>query len=101
MKPVLDPFMIQKFLQTTRTNFPEPLVGRSQVRVLLATFGTASLTIVTTVFWLCVIQPCLSTSKSTAHPTSIPWLQNQADCEKTARSWRNGACWDQEHSPDF
>lgn len=35
------------------------------------------------------------------HPTSIPWINNQFDCERTYRIWNNGQCWDLEHSPVF
>ncbi|BAZ03411.1 hypothetical protein [Calothrix sp. NIES-3974] len=35
------------------------------------------------------------------HRTSIPWLQNRADCEHTSRTWEGGKCWDGEHDPTF
>ncbi|MDB9372829.1 hypothetical protein [Nodularia sphaerocarpa] len=35
------------------------------------------------------------------HPTSIPWINNQFDCERTYRIWKDGKCWDLEHSPVF
>lgn len=35
------------------------------------------------------------------HPTSIPWINNQSDCERTNRNWYDGKCWDAEHSPTF
>lgn len=35
------------------------------------------------------------------HPTAIPWLENQASCEDTGRSWDQGQCWDQQHNPNF
>ncbi|MBW4517304.1 MAG: hypothetical protein KME11_19015 [Timaviella obliquedivisa GSE-PSE-MK23-08B] len=35
------------------------------------------------------------------HSASIPWLQDQATCEKTDRSWYNEQCWDDQHDPSF
>ncbi|MEA5620919.1 hypothetical protein VB711_24220 [Cronbergia sp. UHCC 0137] len=35
------------------------------------------------------------------YPTSIPWIYKQSECEHTGRNWRNGKCWDNEHSPTF
>jgi hypothetical protein len=38
---------------------------------------------------------------SSTHPAVIPWINNQAECEKTGRIWRNGGCLESEHSPTF
>jgi glucan phosphoethanolaminetransferase (alkaline phosphatase superfamily) len=35
------------------------------------------------------------------YPTSIPWINNQVECERTYRSWQNGECWDGQHNPMF
>ncbi|WGV25704.1 hypothetical protein [Halotia branconii] len=35
------------------------------------------------------------------YPTSIPWIDNQSECRHTNRTWRDGKCWDSEHSPMF
>ena len=35
------------------------------------------------------------------YPTSIPGINNQFDCERTYRIWKDGKCWDSEHSPVF
>jgi len=43
----------------------------------------------------------LSSISNSPHPTSIPWLHNQFDCEHTGRTWRNEECWDYEHNPMF
>ncbi|MBD2214935.1 hypothetical protein H6G27_34595 [Nostoc linckia FACHB-104] len=42
----------------------------------------------------------ISKSKS-YYPTSIPWISDQSECENTNRIWRDGKCWDYQHSPDF
>jgi hypothetical protein len=68
-----------------------------QLTALLGFLTTAS----TTAFWLYIVQPSFSSTDATIHPTSIPWLQNQLDCKKTGRTWQDGACWDQEHNPEF
>jgi hypothetical protein len=98
MKPIRDPFIMQKLFQTQSAPMPS---NRRQISALIATLGTASLTTIATLFWLYIVQPDLASSNSRVHPTSIPWLQNQEDCEKTARTWQNGTCLDSEHSPDF
>jgi hypothetical protein len=48
-----------------------------------------------------IISSVTSISNSPPSPTSIPWLENQFDCEHTGRTWRNGKCWDWEHNPLF
>jgi hypothetical protein len=46
--------------------------------------------------------PYLLTSVDTDHhSTSIPWIENKYDCEKTGRIWQNNKCWDNEHNPMF
>ncbi|WP_414543634.1 hypothetical protein [Nostoc sp. CCY0012] len=35
------------------------------------------------------------------YPTSIPWIYEKSQCERTNRVWRDDKCWDYEHSPDF
>ncbi|MBW4646014.1 MAG: hypothetical protein KME23_23985 [Goleter apudmare HA4340-LM2] len=41
-------------------------------------------------------------SASTSHnPTSIPWINNQAACAQSGRTWSNDKCWDYEHNPLF
>lgn len=42
-----------------------------------------------------------SISTSSAHPTSIPWLEDKFNCEHTGRTWSKGQCWDSEHNPMF
>lgn len=43
----------------------------------------------------------LTTMPVEAYPTSIPWLQDQATCEKTDRSRLDEQCWDSRHDPNF
>ncbi|MTJ06830.1 MULTISPECIES: hypothetical protein [unclassified Anabaena] len=40
-------------------------------------------------------------STYTPHTTSIPWIDDEHECQKTGRIWNNNKCWDDEHSPDF
>jgi hypothetical protein len=35
------------------------------------------------------------------YPTSIPWINDESECEHTSRVWNDGKCWDSEHSPNF
>ncbi|MBD2680071.1 MULTISPECIES: hypothetical protein [Nostoc] len=35
------------------------------------------------------------------NPTSIPWIDNEFDCQYTRRTWRDNKCWDSEHNPMF
>ncbi|MBC1240019.1 hypothetical protein [Nostoc sp. 2RC] len=32
------------------------------------------------------------------NPTSIPWIDNEFDCQYTRRTWRDDKCWDSEHN---
>ncbi len=45
--------------------------------------------------------PSISIPSIFIHSTSIPWIDNQSECEKTGRTWDNKKCWDDQHSPDF
>ncbi|HLP87853.1 MAG TPA: hypothetical protein VK184_04495 [Nostocaceae cyanobacterium] len=38
---------------------------------------------------------------TTTHPTSIPWIKEQGQCEETGRTWQKNKCWDYEHNPSF
>jgi hypothetical protein len=33
------------------------------------------------------------------YPTSIPYIDNQIDCDKFNREWKDGKCWDNKHNP--
>ncbi|MCU0566686.1 MAG: hypothetical protein MUF49_08830 [Oculatellaceae cyanobacterium Prado106] len=43
----------------------------------------------------------LSLDSSEIFPTGIPWLQTEAECERSQRIWKDGQCWDEEHDPSF
>ena len=63
--------------------------------LLLAIFSTSSFSIFQFFF-------SSTTSKSTeSHPTSIPWIDNELQCQHTKRVWQDDKCWDAEHSPTF
>ncbi len=36
-----------------------------------------------------------------SYPTSLPWVESKSQCEEFGRTWRNGQCWDGEHSHNF
>jgi hypothetical protein len=36
-----------------------------------------------------------------SYPTSIPGIDDQFQCENSARTWRNDKCWDDKHDPLF
>jgi hypothetical protein len=38
---------------------------------------------------------------SSSYPTSIPWIDNQSECEHTGRDWHDTKCWDNQHSSTF
>ncbi|MFZ1027537.1 MAG: hypothetical protein WAN66_15120 [Limnoraphis robusta] len=67
------------------------------ILVMAITLGSFAFTIAMSIY---LILKWSSPSGMVA-PTSIPWLTNQADCQKTGRIWLHGECWDTEHSPDF
>jgi hypothetical protein len=35
------------------------------------------------------------------HPTVLPWIADRASCEGDYQEWRDGGCYDSEHSPEF
>jgi hypothetical protein len=40
-------------------------------------------------------------SSEKSHPTAIPWINDEAECKKTGRTWRDQQCWDKEWSHKF
>ncbi|NJN85275.1 MAG: hypothetical protein HC881_01755 [Leptolyngbyaceae cyanobacterium SL_7_1] len=52
-------------------------------------------------FLVKVLQPVVESQAAIDHPTSIPWLNSADSCEHTGRTWRDEACWDEEHDPSF
>jgi hypothetical protein len=45
--------------------------------------------------------PALPPTAPSSYPTVIPWLKDQATCEKTDRAWHDDQCWDSQHDPSF
>jgi hypothetical protein len=43
----------------------------------------------------------LTSQLTTTHPTSIPWIKDKTECEKTGRDWLEDKCWDNQHNPTF
>jgi hypothetical protein len=70
----------------------------SALAILVLT-GVLAALVVPAYLWL--LQ--LNTEQNTepAHPTAIPWLQDQQSCEKTGREWQEGKCWEREWSHMF
>jgi hypothetical protein len=50
---------------------------------------------------LSFVLPSINIPSRYTHATSIPWIDNEHECQKTGRTWDNNKCWDDEHSPDF
>jgi hypothetical protein len=42
-----------------------------------------------------------SKAEDSFYATSLPWIQDKSDCEHRGRTWKDGKCWDKEHSPMF
>ncbi|MDZ8187360.1 MAG: hypothetical protein RMX96_21240 [Nostoc sp. ChiSLP02] len=40
-------------------------------------------------------------TRTSYHPTSIPWIVDASECEHTGRNWRDRKCWDDKHNPLF
>lgn len=60
------------------------------------------ISLITPIGWLYVIQPLiLYIQANPVYATAIPWLQSEADCVATGRSWDGEDCWDVEHDPNF
>jgi len=47
------------------------------------------------------VLPSLTPLPTSFYPTSIPWIYDKSECERTGRIWNNGKCWDFEQSPNF
>lgn len=35
------------------------------------------------------------------HPTALPWIESEAQCRGVNRTWKDGFCFDSDHSPEF
>ncbi len=54
------------------------------------------------VLWPPTAQPTTQpTAQPSVQPAEIPWLNNQADCERTGRKWQGDRCLDFQHNPTF
>lgn len=40
-------------------------------------------------------------SVSLAYPTALPWIEHESACSGAHQTWKNGFCFDSEHSPSF
>jgi hypothetical protein len=59
-------------------------------------------TLITLSLLLPLFTASLFASTGTSHySTSIPWIDNASECERTGRNWRDRKCWDNEHDPMF
>ncbi|TAF09226.1 MAG: hypothetical protein EAZ77_05845 [Nostocales cyanobacterium] len=43
----------------------------------------------------------VTSSLNTIHPTSIPGIKDQEECQSTGRVWQDDKCWDYDHNPSF
>jgi hypothetical protein len=69
-----------------------------------ALFTTFSFTIVSSgiyTIFLIVSASNFGETSTANNPTSIPWIDNQATCAKTGRTWSDDKCWDYEHNALF
>lgn len=65
------------------------------ITLLVCSFATFK------VIYHLLISSVSSTTNTSFQPTSIPWLEDQSNCQHTGRSWHQNKCWDNEHSPTF
>jgi hypothetical protein len=67
------------------------------------TFFTAfySLLVVSGFYLGSLLISYLTSNLTTTHPTSIPWIKEKSECEKTGKTWQDNKCWDSEHNPLF
>ncbi|MEA5515390.1 hypothetical protein [Nodularia sp. UHCC 0506] len=63
--------------------------------VLFIILSTSSITIFQFIF------SSISFPSTISHPASIPWIDNQVECQNTKRIWQDNKCWDAEHNPTF
>ncbi|TVP61430.1 MAG: hypothetical protein EA343_14265 [Nodularia sp. (in: Bacteria)] len=83
-------------LQDKNTVYPL----RNPVNVLFL-LGLFIIFIISSFAILSLVFPSISFMPTSPHPTSIPWINNKFDCERTYRIWNDDKCWDSEHSPTF
>ncbi|NJR39736.1 MAG: hypothetical protein HC781_14080 [Leptolyngbyaceae cyanobacterium CSU_1_4] len=77
-----------------RRNFP----ALQPIKIGLGAAIAAALGLV----WNYVSIAALPTDSSAeTYSASIPWVQDQAACEKTNRAWHDEQCWDNQHDPSF
>ncbi len=84
----------QKFLPKKRNSFLTPvniMFLAGSVMILFASATTTS----------SLVFSFVTSRTDTSYPTSLPWVENKYECEQFGRTWRNGQCWDGEHSYTF
>jgi hypothetical protein len=37
----------------------------------------------------------------TVHPTALPWIESETDCDRKSQHWKDSLCYDQEYDPNF
>jgi predicted ribosomally synthesized peptide with SipW-like signal peptide len=95
------------FSKNNRQNqkFPQPNKISRKNKQILAIGGFSVLFVLSASATLLLISSStlsfFSSRNDTSYPTSLPWVESQSQCEEFGRSWRNGQCWDREHSGTF
>jgi multisubunit Na+/H+ antiporter MnhC subunit len=67
--------------------------------IFTATVLLGALTIFGAVKAKSTVRPALQANEF--HPTSLPWVTSQSECDRALKVWDNGKCWDYQNRPDF
>lgn len=86
----------QQRLQYQRSLYPVWTFGN------VCFFSIFSLIFLTcSIYTLSLVKSVIPNNPNSYFPTSIPGIENQEQCEKFNRIWKDDQCWDYQHSPDF
>jgi hypothetical protein len=35
------------------------------------------------------------------HPTALPWIESETDCDRSSQQWKDSLCYDRDYDPNF
>lgn len=101
--------MLQDSLDRRIEISPEPISSNqkfhwtTQTRSIATTLGASILLLGCTIIYPLIQRQSTLSSEvvSGAHATILPWIEREADCQGAKQTWKDGFCFDSEHSPEF
>lgn len=95
-----DVFSQAKITHKSKRTFWTP-VNTIFITTSLVVFLVSTSTIFSSIFSSFTLTIFNSKVEDGFFATSLPWVEDKFDCEHRGKTWNDGKCWDEEHSPMF